>query len=153
LTFEYLISLIMGYFLCRSLISVDLLLKPPPMVASGEVETPALDLSCSKRVRREDAGGDLGRAKEEHHTPQLEVSEGGGKTEELARPESPASVVTSPATTTEAGLTWAGEADLTEVITPHPAVGEAAAGEVAVADASSDLVGRGDAREIAVKAT
>jgi hypothetical protein len=70
----------MGYFLCRSPISVDLLLKPPPTVASGEVEAPALDLSCSKRARREDASGDLGRAEEERHTPQLEVSEGGGGT-------------------------------------------------------------------------
>jgi hypothetical protein len=152
LTFEYLISLIMGYFLCRSPISVDLLLKPPPMVASGEVETLALDLSCSKRARREDAGGDLCRAKEERHTSQLEVGEGGGRTEELVRPEAPASVITSLAATTEAGLTRAEEVDLTEVVTPHPAVDEAAAGEVAATDASSVLVGQGDAREIAVKA-
>jgi hypothetical protein len=105
LTFIYLVSLIMGYFLCRSAISIDLLLKPPPTVASGEIEAPALDLSCSKRARREDAGGDLGCAKEERHTTQLEVIQGGGKSEELVCPEAPASVVTSPATAAEAGLT------------------------------------------------
>jgi hypothetical protein len=143
----------MGYFLCRSPIFVDLFLKPPPTVASGEVETPALDLLCSKRARKEDVGSDLGRAEEEHHTPQLEVSEGGGRTKELVRPEAPASVVTIPAAATEARLMRAGEADLTEIVMPHPAVDEAAAGEVATANASSDLVGQGDAREIAVKAT
>jgi hypothetical protein len=42
---------------------------------------------------------------------------------------------------------------LTEIITPHPAVGEAATGEVAAADASFDLVGHGDAHEVAMKAT
>jgi hypothetical protein len=153
LTFIFLISLIMGCFLCRSPISIDLLLKPPPTVASGEIETPALDLLCSKRARREDAGSDLGRAEEEHHTPQLEVSEGGGRTEELVCPEVPVSVVTSPAAATEAGLTRAREANLTEIVTPHPAVGEAAAGEVTAVDASSNLVGQGDACEIVVKAT
>jgi hypothetical protein len=45
----------MGYFLCRSPISVDLLMQPPPIVASGETETSTPDLSCNKRVRREDA--------------------------------------------------------------------------------------------------
>jgi hypothetical protein len=143
----------MGYFLCRSPIFVYLLLKPPPTVASGETETPTLDLSCNKRVRREDASGDLGRAKEERHTPQLEASEGGGRTEELVCPEAPASVATSPAAAAEVGLTRAGEAILTEVVMPHPAIGEVAAGEFAAADASSDLVSREDAREVAVKAT
>jgi hypothetical protein len=96
LAFIFLISLIMGYFLCRSPISIDLLLKPPPVVASEETEPLALDLSCSKRMRREDAGGDLGRAEEECHTPQLEASKGGGRTEELVLQEAaPASVVTS----------------------------------------------------------
>jgi hypothetical protein len=54
----------MGYFLCSSPISVDLLLKPPPAVTSEETESLALDLSCSKRMRREDADGDLGRVEE-----------------------------------------------------------------------------------------
>jgi hypothetical protein len=152
LAIVFLISLIMGYFLCRSPISIDLLLKPPPAVALGETETPTLDLSCSKRVRREDVGGDLGRAEEERHAPQLEAIEGGGRTEELVRLESPASVVTSPAAAAEAGLTRAGEAILTEFVVPPPAVGEAAAGEVTAADASSDLISQEDAREVAVKA-
>jgi hypothetical protein len=153
LTFVLLISLIMGYFLCRSAISVDLLLKPPPMVASGETETLALDLSCSKRARKEDAGGDLGRAEEERHTPQLEATGGGGRTEELVCPEAPANVFTSPAAMAEAGLTRAGEVILTEIVMPHPVASEAVAGEVATADASSDLVSQEDAHKVAVKVT
>jgi hypothetical protein len=94
----------MGCFLCRSPIFVDLLLKPPPAVVSGETGTLTLDLSCSKRVRREDAGGDLGHAREDRHSPQLEVVEGEGRTEELVRPGAPASVVSSPAAVVEAEL-------------------------------------------------
>jgi hypothetical protein len=111
LAFVFLINLIMGYFLCRSPISVDLLLKPPLVVASEETEPPALDLSCSKRMRREDVGGDLGHAEGECHTPQLEASEGGDRMEELVRQKAaPASIVTSPAAAAEAGLTRAEEA-------------------------------------------
>jgi hypothetical protein len=51
-----------GYFLCRSSISVDQLLKPPPMAVSGETESSFFALSHNKRMHREDAGGDLGRA-------------------------------------------------------------------------------------------
>jgi hypothetical protein len=143
----------MGYFLCRYPIFVDLLLKPPPAVASEETEPLALDLSCSKRMRREDADGDLGRADEECHIPQLEASEGGGRTEELIRHEAaPASVVASSAAAVEAGLMRVGEAILTEIIMPHPGAGEAAEGEVTAADASSDPVSQEGAREVMVKA-
>jgi hypothetical protein len=110
------------------------------------------DLSCSKRVRREDAGGDLGCAGEDRHSSRLEVVEGEGRTEELVRPEAPASIVSSPAVAAEVGLTRAGEAILTEVVAPPPAVKEAAAGEVTAADASSDPLSQEDAREVAVKA-
>jgi hypothetical protein len=83
----------------------------------------------------------------------LEASEGGGRTEELVRPEAVlASIVTSPAAAAEARLTQAREAILTEIVMPHPATGEAAAGEVTAADASSDPVSQEDAREVAVKA-
>jgi hypothetical protein len=153
LAFVFLISLIVGYFLCRSPISVDLLLKPPLAVASEETEPPALDLSCSKRMHREDAGGNLGHAKGECHTLQLEASEGGGRTKELVRQgAAPASIVTSSVVAAEAGLTRAGEAILMEIVMPHPAAGEAAAGEVTAADVSSDPISQEDAREVAVKA-
>jgi hypothetical protein len=104
-------------------------------------------------VRQEDAGGDLGCAGEDRHSPQLEVVEGEGRTEELVRPEAPASIVPSPAVAAEAGLTQAGEAILMEVVVPPPAVGEAAAGEVTAADASSDPPSQEDAREVTVKTT
>jgi hypothetical protein len=37
-------------------------------VASGETETSTPNLSCSKRVRREDAGGDPGCTGEDRHS-------------------------------------------------------------------------------------
>jgi hypothetical protein len=120
-------------------------------VASGETKTLTLDLSCSKRVRREGTSGDLGRAEEDRHSPRLEVIEGEGRTEELVRLEAPASIVSSPAA--EAGLMRAREAILTEVVVPPPAVGEATAGEVTAADVSSDPISEEDAREVVVKAT
>jgi hypothetical protein len=83
----------------------------------------------------------------------LEVIEGEGRTEELVRLEAPVSIVSSSAATAEAGFRRAGEAILTEVIMPPPAIGEAAAGEVTTADASSDPIIQEDTREVAVKAT
>jgi hypothetical protein len=71
----FLTDSIMGYFLCRSPISIDQLLKPPPMVASEETKSLVFALSRSKRTRREDASGDLGRAKEESRVPQVEAGE------------------------------------------------------------------------------
>jgi hypothetical protein len=50
-----------------------------------------------------------------------------------------------------AGLIRAGETILTEVITPPPTIGEAASGEVATANASSDPPGQEDTGTITVK--
>jgi hypothetical protein len=63
------------------------------------------DLSCSKRARKEDAGGDLGCAGEDRRSSRLDVVEGEGRTEELVRLEAPTSIVFSPAAAAEAGLT------------------------------------------------
>jgi hypothetical protein len=104
LAIRFLISLIMGYFLCRSPISVDLLTQPPPAVASGETETSTPDFSCNKRVRREDASGDLGHAGEDRQSSRLEVIEGEGRTKELVRPEVSTGIVSGSAAVAEAGL-------------------------------------------------
>jgi hypothetical protein len=88
-------------------------MRPPPAVASGETETSTPDLSCSKRVRREDASDDLGCAGEDRHSSWLEVVEGEGRTEELVCPEVPTSIVSGSAAAAEARLTRAGEAILT----------------------------------------
>jgi hypothetical protein len=69
LAITFLISLITGYFPCRSPISIDLLTQPPPAMASGETETLTPDLLSSKRMHRESAGGDLGCAGEGHPSP------------------------------------------------------------------------------------
>jgi hypothetical protein len=128
-------------------------MQPPPAVASGETETSIPDLSCSKRVRREDASGDLGCAGEDRHSSRLEVVEGMGRMEELVRSEAPTSIVSSSAVAAEAGLTRTGKAILTEVVAPPPVVGEAAAGKVTATDASSDPLSQEDTREVAVKTT
>jgi hypothetical protein len=95
----------MGYFLCRSPISVDLLTQPPPTVASGETETLTPDLSRSKRVRREDASGDLRRAGEDRRSSRLEVIKGEGRTEEPVCLEVSTGIASGSAAATEAGLT------------------------------------------------
>jgi hypothetical protein len=151
LAITFLISLIMGYFLCRSPISVDLSMRPPPVVASGETETSTPNLSCSKRVRREGTGDDLGCAGEDRQSSRLEVIEGEGRMEELGRPEVSTGIVSSSSAVAEAGLTRAEEAILTEVVASPPAIGEAVAGEVATADASSDPPGQEDTHAVAVK--
>jgi hypothetical protein len=143
----------MGYFLCRSPISVDLSTRPPPVVASGETETSTPDLSCSKRMHREGTGGDLGCAGEDRQSSRLEVIEGEARMEELGRPEVSTGIVSGSAAAAEAGLTRAEEAILTEVVVPPPAVGEAIEGEVATADASSDPPSQEDTRAVTVKAT
>jgi hypothetical protein len=71
-------------------------------MASGETETLTPDLLCNKRACREDASGDLGRAKENCCSPRLEVAESEVRAEEPARPEAPASVVSSLAAAAEA---------------------------------------------------
>jgi hypothetical protein len=111
------------------------------------------DLSCNKRVHRDDAGGDLGRAGEDRQSSRLEVVEGEGRTEELVRPEVSTDITSSSAAAVEAGLTRAGEAILTEVVAPPSTVEEAISEEVVTADASSDPPGQEDTRAVAVKAT
>jgi hypothetical protein len=147
-----LISSIMGCFLCRSPISVDLLMQPPPAVASGETETSTLDLSCNKRVHREGTGGDLGCAGEDCQSSRLEVIEGEGRTEELFRLELSTGIVSGSAVAAEARLTQAREAILTEAVASPLAVREAVAGEVVAADASSDPPGQEDTCAVTVKA-
>jgi hypothetical protein len=117
-------------------------MKHSPVVASGKTGTSTLDLSCSKRARREDASGDLSHAKEDRHSPLLEIAESEGRTEDLVRPEAPASIVSSPAAAIEAVPTRAREATSTEVATPPPTIEQAAAGEVTTADASFDRLVR-----------
>jgi hypothetical protein len=122
-------------------------------VASGETETSTPDLSCNKRVRREDAGGDLGRAGEDRWSSRLEVVEGEGRTEEFVCPEVSMGIASGLAAAAEAGLTRAGEATLTEVAGPPPPIREAVSEEVVTADASSDPPGQEDTRVVAVKTT
>jgi hypothetical protein len=55
------------------------------VVALEETESSAFALLCSKRMCREDAGGDLDRAKEEDHVPQVEAGEVEGGAAELDR--------------------------------------------------------------------
>jgi hypothetical protein len=107
-------------------------------VASGETETSNPDLSCNKRVHREDTSGDLGRAREDHQSSRLEVIEGEGRTEELVRPEVSTGVLSGSAAAAEVGLARAGEANLTKIAAPPPAAGEAIAREVITTDTSSD---------------
>jgi hypothetical protein len=143
----------MGCLLCRSPIPIDLLLNPSPVVASGETGTSTLDLSRSKRVRREDASGDLSCSEEDRRSPRLEIAESEGRTEELVRLEVAASIVSSPAAAAKVVPKRAREAISTEIAVPSPAIEEAVAGEVTVTDASSDPPSQEDAREVVVKAT
>jgi hypothetical protein len=127
-------------------------MQPPPAVASGETETSTPDLPCNKRARREDAGGDLGRAEENRHSPQLEVAESEVRAEEPVCPEAPASVVSNPATAAEAMPTRAREATSAKIATPPPAIEETTPGNVAAANMSSDPPSLEDTREVAAKA-
>jgi hypothetical protein len=120
-------------------------LKPPPVVASEEIESSVLTLSCSKRTSREDAGGDLDRAEEESRVPQAEASEVGGGTVELDRQETATADVTADAVAmAEAGLARDEEAITTEVVMSHPATDEVATGEVTIVNASSDPASQED---------
>jgi hypothetical protein len=120
-------------------------------VASGKTETSTPDLSCNKRVRREDAGGNLGRAGEDRQSSRLEIAEGEGRTEVLAHPGASTGIASGSAAASEAWLTRAGEAILTEVVTPPPPIGEAISEEVVAVDASSDPPGQEDTRAVTVK--
>jgi hypothetical protein len=112
-----LIDSIMGCLLYRSPVSIDLVTQPPPASASEEVVTSASNLPCNKRVRREDAGGDLGRTEEDRRSPWLELVMSETRAEEPACPEAPTNVVSSPAVTTEAEPMQGRETTLAEL--PH----------------------------------
>jgi hypothetical protein len=60
---------------------------------------------CNKRVRREDAGGDLGCTGEDRQSSRLEVVEGEGRMEELVCPEVSMGITSGSAAAAEAGLT------------------------------------------------
>jgi hypothetical protein len=104
-------------------------------------------------VRREDAGGDLGRAEEDRRSPWLEFVASESRAEEPVRPEVPANAVSSPAVVTEAKPTQAGETASAEVAMPPPTIEEIAAGDVVAANASSDPPSQEDTREAAAKTT
>jgi hypothetical protein len=93
-------------------------------MASGETGTSTPDLSSSKRVRKENAGGDLSCAGEGHPSPQLGFVEGESVMEEPARLETPAGVVSCPTATAEAEPARVGEAVLTDTVAPPPIIGE-----------------------------
>jgi hypothetical protein len=98
----------------------------------------------------EDAGDDLGRAEEESHVPQVKAGEARGGAAELDRPEIVvAGATTNAGITAEAGLAQTEGAATAEVVASRPATDEAAAGEIATAEASSGPNGLGDLREAA----
>jgi hypothetical protein len=146
-----LIDSIVGCFLCRSPLSIDLVTQHPPAPAFREAVTSAPDLPCNKRARREDAGGDLGRAEEDHRSPWLELVTSEARAEEPAHPEAPANAASSPAAATEAEPMQAGEAASAEAVVSPPAIGKIAMGDVAAASASSDPLDQEDTQEVAVK--
>jgi hypothetical protein len=134
-----------GCFGCRSSISIDKLLKPLPAIASEETESLAFALSCSKRMRKEDAGGDLGHAEEEDRSSQVEAGEVEGSAAKFGCQGTAAADATAdagitaeagPARTEEAG---AEEVVATGVIMPRIATDEVAAGEAATTEACSGL--------------
>jgi hypothetical protein len=120
-------------------------------MASGETGTSTPDLSSSKRVRRENAGGDLSYAGEGHPSPRLGFVEAESVTEEPARLETPAGVVSYPTTTAEAEPVRVGEAILIDTVAPPPIVDEVETGEVTAADAPSTPLSHEDTREAMVK--
>jgi hypothetical protein len=123
------------------------------VVASEETESSVFALSRNKRTHREDAGGDLGRAKEERRVPQVEAGEVEGGAAELDRQEKAAVDATTDAVVTaEAGLARIEETATTEVVVSRPATDEVVAREVTVVDASSGPASREDPREVAEEA-
>jgi hypothetical protein len=79
-------------------------MQPPPVVAPGETETSTPDLSCSKRVHREDAGGNLGHAGEDRWSSQLEVVESEDQTDEPVCSEVLTGIASGSAAADGAGL-------------------------------------------------
>jgi hypothetical protein len=96
---------------------------------------------------REDAGGGLGRAKEESRIPQVEMGKVEGRTAELDHQEIAAvDAIANAVATTEA------EAATTEAVASCPTTDEVVVREVDVIDASSSPASREDAREVAEEA-
>jgi hypothetical protein len=123
------------------------------MVASEGTESSVSALTRSKRTRREDAGGDLGRAEEESHVPQVEAGEVESGATELDRPGVVAVDATADAAVTaEAGLAWTEGTVMTEIIMSRPATDEVVAGKVAVIDACSGPAGRENLHEVVEEA-
>jgi hypothetical protein len=134
------------------------LLKALPATALEGTESSASALSDSKRMRRGDAGGDLGRVEEEDRTSQEEAHKVEG---DMARPDRQrmvaADATMNAGVTAEAGPAWTKEASAEEVtamevIAPHTTTDEAAAGETATAEASSSPAGQGEPRKITEEA-
>jgi hypothetical protein len=120
-------------------------------MASGGTGTLTPDLSSSKRVRRENAGGDLSCAREGHPSPRLGFVEGESVMEDPTRLETPVGFVSCPTAMAEAKPARVGEAVLTDMVAPPPIVGEVETGEVAAADAPSTPLSHEDTHEAVVK--
>jgi hypothetical protein len=149
-----LIGLTVRCLLRRSPIAINMITQLPPAFASGEAETSTPDLPHSKRVRKEDTGGDLGRVEEDRHSPQLEFVASKAGAEEPVRPEVAVDAISSPAAATEADPMLAGEITPAEAATrPPPATKDAAAGSDAAAHASSDPPSREGTCEAMAEAT
>jgi hypothetical protein len=144
-----------GCFPYRSSISIDKLLKPLPAMASEETGSSASVLLHGKRMRREDADGDLGCVKEEGRASQVEAHEVEGDAARLGCPWAEAvDATTNAGVTAEAGPMQMNEASAEEVIAmgvaaPCIATDEVAAGEAAAAEASPGPTGQEEAREVA----
>jgi hypothetical protein len=122
-------------------------------VALGETETLTPDLSCSKRVHREDAGGDLSRAGEDRRSSQLGVIEGEDRSDDPVHSEVSTGTASGSVAADGAGLIRVEETTLPEDIAPPPTVGDAASEEAATANVSSDPPSQEDRGAVAVKTT
>jgi hypothetical protein len=135
-----------GRLPCRPSIFIDKLLKPLPTTASEGTESLAFTPSPGKRMRREDASGNLGRAEEEDHASQIEAHEVEGDAVKLGcQGTAAADSTTNAGVTAEVGPAQTEEASTGEVVTmgvdvPRIVADEAAAGEAA-AKASSGPAG------------
>jgi hypothetical protein len=149
-----LIDPIVGCLLCRSSLSIDLIIQPSPAPAFEEAVISAPDLSCNKRARKEDTGSDSGGVEEDRHSPRLEPVASKARAEEPARPEAPADAISSPAAATEADPMPAGEITPAGVaMPPPPATEDAVAGNDAAAHASSDPPSQEGTREAIAETT
>jgi hypothetical protein len=104
-------------------------------------------------MRKEDAGGGLGHAKEDDRAPQVEAGEAEGGVAELGCQETVAADATADARVrAEAGPARTEEAVAMGVVVPCLATDEVAVGEVVTAEASSGQARQEDPREVAGEA-